>query len=179
MDVFTALIGARMQTSYPNQFNLHGKVAVVTGGSGALGSEMSRGLAQSGASVAVLARTEEKVARTATEIEDRGGTAMGVTADVLQKSELVVARDEVLERFGKVDILVNAAGGNVDAATLRIGLGDGPPPVPSTQPIQIHLRRLAVADDLREEPRTRSTERIDADILDHPFAKISLKGRYI
>lgn len=104
-----------------NLFNLSGRVAVVTGGSGALGTEFCRGLAEAGATVIVLARNQERVDNVAEDIRASGGTAMSVTADVLQKNQLMDVRDAVLDRFGRIDILVNGAGGNVDAATLKPG----------------------------------------------------------
>lgn len=100
-----------------NLFDLTGKVAVVTGGTGVLGSAMSKGLAKAGASVAILARTEEKAIALAKEIETSGGAALGVGADVLDKESLERAVEVVLVRFGRVDILVNGAGGNRPEAT--------------------------------------------------------------
>jgi NAD(P)-dependent dehydrogenase (short-subunit alcohol dehydrogenase family) len=102
-------------------FSLTGKVAVVTGATGVLGSEMAHSLARSGARVAVLGRREEKAHRVADEIELAGGEAMALPADVLDADQLEGARTALLERWGRVDILVNAAGGNVPEATL----GDG------------------------------------------------------
>ena len=104
-------------------FSLAGKVAVVTGGTGVLGSEMARSLAQSGARVAVLGRREEKANRVAQEIEVAGGQSLPLPADVLDTGQLGSARDALLERWGRVDILVNAAGGNVPEATLSDKVG--------------------------------------------------------
>jgi NAD(P)-dependent dehydrogenase (short-subunit alcohol dehydrogenase family) len=100
-------------------FGLSGKVAVVTGGSGVLGSAMAKGLARAGASVAVLARNAERVDRVVEEIELDGGHALPAYADVLDVGQLRSARQQVLDQWGGVDILVNAAGGNVSAATLN------------------------------------------------------------
>ena len=104
-------------------FSLAGKVAVVTGATGVLGSEMARSLAQSGARVAVLGRREEKANRVAQEIEVAGGQSLPLPADVLDTGQLGSARDALLERWGRVDILVNAAGGNVPEATLSDKVG--------------------------------------------------------
>src|SRR5690242_18576842 len=93
-------------------FDLTGKTAVVTGGTGVLGSVMCRGLAQAGASVAVLATTEAKTLALAEEIRAVGGRAIGVSADVLDPAALQKAAEKVLAEFGQVDILVNGAGGN-------------------------------------------------------------------
>ena len=104
------------------RFSLAGKVAVVTGATGVLGSEMAHSLARSGASVGVLGRREEKANRVAGEIEVAGGEALALPADVLDTDQLEGARDVLIERWGKVDILVNAAGGNVPDATLSDGV---------------------------------------------------------
>jgi NAD(P)-dependent dehydrogenase (short-subunit alcohol dehydrogenase family) len=95
----------------PN-FDISGKVAVITGGAGILCGEMSRQLAECGCKVAILGRTEEKTLRLAEEIRSKGGTAIGIGADVLDKASMLRARDKVLAEFGRVDILINGAGGN-------------------------------------------------------------------
>ncbi len=104
-------------------FSLAGKVAVVTGATGVLGSEMARSLARSGARVAVLGRREERANRVAEEIEAADGQSLPLPADVLDTGQLVGARDALLESWGRVDILVNAAGGNVPEATLSDKVG--------------------------------------------------------
>ena len=104
-------------------FSLAGKVAVVTGGTGVLGSEMARSLARCGARVAVLGRRVEKANRVAEQIEAAGGQSLPLPADVLDTGQLGSARDALLERWGRVDILVNAAGGNVPEATLSDKVG--------------------------------------------------------
>jgi NAD(P)-dependent dehydrogenase (short-subunit alcohol dehydrogenase family) len=93
-------------------FGLDGQVAVVTGGTGVLGSAMAAGLAAAGARVAVLARHAPS---------DSRGDALVLTADVLDREAIVAARDRVLEQWGRIDVLVNAAGGNVPGATLEPG----------------------------------------------------------
>jgi NAD(P)-dependent dehydrogenase (short-subunit alcohol dehydrogenase family) len=99
-------------------FSLEGRVAVVTGATGVLGGEMARGLARAGARVGVLGRREERAKEVAREISGLGGEAMALPANVLDEGQLRDARDTVLGRWGSVDILVNAAGGNVPGATL-------------------------------------------------------------
>jgi NAD(P)-dependent dehydrogenase (short-subunit alcohol dehydrogenase family) len=98
--------------------DLRGRVAVVTGASGVLGGAMAAGLAAAGARVGVLARNRERIDRRVTAIVDRGGDAHALVADVLDRGQLEDARDEVLERWDRIDLLVNAAGGNVAAAVL-------------------------------------------------------------
>ncbi len=99
-------------------FGLDGQVAIVTGGTGVLGGAMASGLARAGARVAILGRRREQAETVAAGILAAGGEAMAVPADVLKTDELARARDAVLRRWGRVDILVNAAGGNNPAATL-------------------------------------------------------------
>jgi NAD(P)-dependent dehydrogenase (short-subunit alcohol dehydrogenase family) len=104
-------------------FSLEQKVAVVTGATGVLGGEMARSLAHSGARVAVLGRREEKSRQVAKEIGAAGGRSLALPGDVLDKAQLERARDTLLERWGRIDILVNAAGGNVPGATLNAQMG--------------------------------------------------------
>lgn len=99
-------------------FSLHGQVAIVTGGTGVLGGAMARGLARAGARVAILGRRRERAEAVAAEIVTAGGEALATPADVLRKEELEAVRDTLLARWGRIDILVNAAGGNVPTATL-------------------------------------------------------------
>jgi hypothetical protein len=100
------------------RFDLQDKVAIVTGGTGVLGGMMARGLAMSGARTGILGRRREKAERVASEIEEAGGRALALPANVLNKEQLEEARQAVVGRWGSVDILVNAAGGNVPEATL-------------------------------------------------------------
>lgn len=98
-------------------FDLSGKIALVTGGTGALGSTMCKTLAQAGATVIVTARTELDAAQLADEINATGGDAMALPADVLDKHTLQTAAKRIQELYGRVDILVNGAGGNRAEAT--------------------------------------------------------------
>jgi NAD(P)-dependent dehydrogenase (short-subunit alcohol dehydrogenase family) len=99
-----------------NPFDLRGRVAVVTGGYGVLGGSMADGLAAAGVKVALLGRSRADADARAAELSSRGMEAIGVHADVLDGEQLTAARQEVLRRWGHVDILVNAAGGNVSRA---------------------------------------------------------------
>lgn len=99
-------------------FDLSGKVAVVTGGTGVLGGALARGLALAGANVGVLGRRTAKAEAVAESIRAAGGEALPLTADVLDKGQLEGARDQLLGAYGRVDILVNGAGGNVPEATV-------------------------------------------------------------
>ena len=93
----------------PYQVNLSGKTAVVTGGSGVLGSVFSKALAACGARVAVLGRHAETARETLGSID---GEATFFQADVTDRASLEKARAEVIARYGVPDILVNGAGGN-------------------------------------------------------------------
>ena len=97
-------------------FSLAERVAVVTGGSGVLGGAMAMGLARAGARVAVLGRRRDAAEARAAEMRAGGADARAFVADVTDDVALRAARDAVLGEWGRVDILVNAAGGNVARA---------------------------------------------------------------
>ena len=103
-------------SSRPDPFSLRGKVAVVTGGYGVLGGSIAAGLADAGARVAILGRRRDAAERKAEELARAGSDVMALVADVLDEAQLVDAREELLRSWGRVDILVNAAGGNVSRA---------------------------------------------------------------
>ena len=96
----------------PMHENLKGRVAVITGGSGVLCSEMARELARQGVKVAILNRTAEKGQQIVHQIIENGGTAIAITTDVLDRASLEHARDEIVKRYGRIDVLINGAGGN-------------------------------------------------------------------
>lgn len=97
-------------------FDLTGRVAVVTGGYGVLGGSIARGLARAGARVAILGRRRELAEGAAAELRELGPETMALAGDVLDDAQLREARDELMTRWDRVDILVNAAGGNVARA---------------------------------------------------------------
>ena len=99
-----------------NEFDLDGKIAVVTGGYGVLGGSMAQGLAAAGAKIAVLGRNRSAAEAKASQLRSFGGETMALEADVLDAAQLRVARDELVKRWGTIDILINAAGGNVARA---------------------------------------------------------------
>lgn len=99
-------------------FGLKSKVAIVTGGTGVLGSAMCKALALSGASVVILGRRKEVADQLAKEIIHSGGNAIGISADVLNEQQLLTAKAVVLEKFGTIDILINCAGGNMPGAVV-------------------------------------------------------------
>jgi NAD(P)-dependent dehydrogenase (short-subunit alcohol dehydrogenase family) len=116
-------------------FSLEGQVAIVTGGTGVLGGVMARGLAQAGAKVGVLGRRREQAERIVAEIAAEGGTALALPADVLDRAQLEAARDTIVEQWGQLDVLVNAAGGNMPAATLAPGRSFFDLPVEGMEPV--------------------------------------------
>ena len=91
-------------------FDLQGKTAVVIGGTTGIGHALSLGLADAGANVVASSRRQEQVESTAKEIESRGRRTLRCTSDVTDRATLEKLRDEVLQAFGKVEILVNCAG---------------------------------------------------------------------
>jgi NAD(P)-dependent dehydrogenase (short-subunit alcohol dehydrogenase family) len=122
-------------TTLTELFSLEGQVAVVTGGTGVLGGAMARGLARAGAKVGVLGRRKEKAEAAVQAIEAERGTALALPADVLDRGELEAAREAVLERWGRLDVLVNAAGGNMPSATLEPGQSFFDLPVEGMEPV--------------------------------------------
>ncbi|MDT0630901.1 SDR family oxidoreductase [Rubrivirga litoralis] len=110
-----------MPTPPSPSFRLDDRVVVVTGGYGTLGSGMSRGLLAAGARVVLLGLDADEAQAAAREMDPTGERALGVEANVLEVDALERARDAVLDRFGRVDALVNTAGGNVAGATLAPG----------------------------------------------------------
>lgn len=103
------------------QFGLAGKVAIVTGGGGALGGAMARGLAQAGARLVLVGRRQSLLDDCAAAITANDGAAICLAADVHDRAQLEAVRDAVLAQWGRIDILVNAAGGTVPGATLAPG----------------------------------------------------------
>lgn len=106
------------QSELAQLFSLQGKVAVVTGGTGVLGGAMAHGLAAAGAKVAILGRRAERASEVVSSIQAAGGEAMPLPADALDRDQLLAARQELLAKWGRVDVLINAAGGNSADATV-------------------------------------------------------------
>ena len=103
-------------------FNLTDQVIAITGGSGVLGSSISKALASAGAKVAILARSVEKSQAVADEINADGSQAIAVYCDVLEKASIQKAAETILEQFGQIDALINCAGGNKPGATTNADL---------------------------------------------------------
>jgi 3-oxoacyl-[acyl-carrier protein] reductase len=103
---------------------VQGRVALVTGASQGIGRACALALAEGGASVALMARNEEKLAAVAKEIESKGGQAAAFRMDVSNEDEVKAAFKAALERFGKIEILVNNAGMTKDMLLLRMKRAD-------------------------------------------------------
>jgi len=101
-------------------FSLKDKVAVVTGASQGIGRVTALALAEAGAKVAVAARSEEKLATLVGEIVAAGGEAYAVRMDVADSEQVKAGFKQVIERFGRLDILVNNAAITRDGLAVRI-----------------------------------------------------------
>lgn len=95
-----------------NNFSLADKVIVVTGGTGILGNSFVNAIVEAGGSVGILGRNAQVAEERAEAINKAGGKAIGLVADVMDEAQLTECKNQVLDRFGKIDGLVNAAGGN-------------------------------------------------------------------
>jgi NAD(P)-dependent dehydrogenase (short-subunit alcohol dehydrogenase family) len=102
-----------------NRFSLAGKVIVVTGGTGILGNSFVNGIVEVGGTVGILGRNQQVAEERADAINKNGGKAIALVADAMNEEELIAARTKVLNAFGRVDGLVNAAGGNMPDGVLQ------------------------------------------------------------
>jgi NAD(P)-dependent dehydrogenase (short-subunit alcohol dehydrogenase family) len=109
-----------------NELNLKNKVAVITGGAGVICSEMAKSLAAQGVKTVILDLNKDSAVKVAREIEkEYKSQSIGLSASVLDKASLEQAKKEILEKFGRIDILVNGAGGNSPAATTKVEKMEG------------------------------------------------------
>lgn len=97
-------------------FNLKNKIAVVTGGTGVLGSQMANALASAGALAVILGRNTENGEEIVSQIDQAGGKAHFIQCDVVDQDSVENARNEIEKLGGRIDILINAAGGNLPGA---------------------------------------------------------------
>ncbi len=99
-------------------FSIEGKVIVLTGGAGILGTSMSRYFASEGAIVVILDRNETAGEALVAEICREGGKARFLKTDVLNREVLEQNREEIVSAYGRIDVLINGAGGNMAGATI-------------------------------------------------------------
>ena len=101
--------------------DLNGKVCVLTGGAGVIGASLVRGLASAGVKTAIVDLNEEAAVELAAEVEKESGvTTIGVGASVLEKDSLLAAKKLINEKLGKINFLINGAGGNSPMATTQL-----------------------------------------------------------
>jgi NAD(P)-dependent dehydrogenase (short-subunit alcohol dehydrogenase family) len=104
-----------------NKFSLKEKVIIVTGGTGILGNSFVNGIVEAGGTVGILGRNEAVANERAEAINKAGGKAIALVADVLNENELIAAKAQIIEKFGRIDGLVNGAGGNMPHGVLQPG----------------------------------------------------------
>lgn len=102
-------------------FSIAGKVIVVTGGTGILGDAFIKGIANADGIVGILGRNEKVATARAEEVVAAGGQAIPLIADVTKIEDLEAARDLLLKTYGRIDGLVNGAGGNLPEAVIQPG----------------------------------------------------------
>lgn len=108
-------------TAAIKDLNLKGKVAVVTGGGGVICSTMARALAAHGVKTAILDLNLEAAEKVAAEIKAESGVeSLGFSANVLDRASLEAAKKDINQKLGKIDYLVNGAGGNAASATSKV-----------------------------------------------------------
>ncbi len=108
-----------------DMFSLEGKIAVVVGGAGGIGESLAMGLGSMGATVVVSSRKQEALDKVAQEIvEETGSESVGITCDVTSEESLDGLAAAVKEKYGKIDILVNASGLNIKHPAYEYDMAD-------------------------------------------------------
>lgn len=102
-----------------NIYSVSGKVAVITGAAGVLGGSLARHFASQGAKIAALVHREEQVQPTVDSLTVFGAEAIAYPCNVLKEDELEKIADDIKEKWGQIDILINVAGGNMACATVN------------------------------------------------------------
>ena len=105
-------------TEMKNLFSVDGKVVVITGAAGILGTSMVKHFAEQGAKVVILDRAREQGEHLAAEVKAAGGEALFLACDVLDKATLEGNYNDIMAAYGRIDVLINGAGGNMAAATV-------------------------------------------------------------
>jgi NAD(P)-dependent dehydrogenase (short-subunit alcohol dehydrogenase family) len=137
----------------PASLSLDGQVAIVTGGSRGIGREIAETFAAAGASVVPTARSADALAETVAAVEGAGGRALAVPCDVTDEQSVATLYDEVLESFGRVDVLVNCAGANPRSA---MGRPEEVPPDAFDTPLDVNLRGAYACVHVGAEPLKES-----------------------
>ena len=101
------------------KFSLAGKVIIVTGGTGILGGAFIDGIVEAGGAVGILGRNADVANERANAINAAGGNALALVADVMDVEQLKAAKEKAVAHFGKIDGLVNGAGGNTPEGVLQ------------------------------------------------------------
>jgi NAD(P)-dependent dehydrogenase (short-subunit alcohol dehydrogenase family) len=99
-------------------FSIQGKIAVITGAGGVLGGSIAKSLVKERAKVVAMDIRQENLDVRVQELIDLGGEAIGIVGNVLDISSLEVAAQQIVNKWGRIDILLNIAGGNIPGATL-------------------------------------------------------------
>ncbi len=107
-----------------DRFKLHGKVAIVTGASAGIGHGSALALAEAGANVAIAARTAKRLERAAEDVRTIGAKALAIPTDVNDTAQLERLVDATMQEFGRIDVLVNNAGGTAPSPALHVSLQD-------------------------------------------------------
>src|SRR6266849_3682118 len=127
-----------------------GRVALVTGASQGIGRACALALAEGGAVIALAARNEEKLASVAKEIESKGGQAAAFRMDVSNEAEVKGAVKAVIERFGKVEILVNNAGVTRDTLLMRMKKEDWDAVIQTNLSGAFHTTQAVISSMLKQ-----------------------------
>ena len=102
-------------------FNVNEKVVVITGGSGTLGTELARGFLNAGAKVVLLGTDEKKLNKKVKNLKTSGGEIIGLICNVLDEENIHDVNKQIVTKFNRIDVLINAAGGNMTKATIGTG----------------------------------------------------------
>lgn len=101
-------------------FNIENKVAVLTGGGGVLAGEMAKAFLNAGAKVVLLDINEDNLTKKIDSLKNISGEIVGFKCNVLDENNLQDIRDKIIKKYNRIDILINAAGGNMPGATIGI-----------------------------------------------------------
>ena len=101
-------------------FSIKDRVAIITGGGGIIGGALAKGLIDAGAKVIILGRTDAHLKQRVDALKTGENEIISFQCDVLDQERLIQVNNEILERYGRIDVLINAAGGNMPGATIGL-----------------------------------------------------------